>query len=393
MIIFRNPGLIDLRAAVTLGVNAKDSDNAIGFFGTGLKYAIAVLLRNKCSVVIYRGHEPYTFATDTHEIRGKAFDFITMSGKELGFTTDLGKNWEPWQAYRELYCNALDEHGGVQSEEDAYRDKQPLHEEDTTTIIVRGPAIEKAHDERHTFLLTDEPDFATEDGEIRFRPSHYVYYRGVRVGTLPLPSAFTYNILMKVELTEDRTLRNTYSLGWQLGGVANKLLNKSVIERMVCAPKGTFETALDFDYGKPSEAFLDVVESCMRYRKADLNATVLKNRRPSTMQPEVAKLNTIQQQQLATATDFCLAMGFPITDYEIVIVERLGDGVLGLASDNTIFITKQAFERGTKIVAGTLIEEFVHLREKVADYTRQFQDFFINRLISLGEEHIWRKPL
>ena len=44
MIIFQNKGLIDVHAISIMGVSVKE-DNSIGFFGTGLKYAIAVLLR------------------------------------------------------------------------------------------------------------------------------------------------------------------------------------------------------------------------------------------------------------------------------------------------------------------------------------------------------------
>jgi hypothetical protein len=53
-VIFQNLGLIDLRAVQIMGLNAKESKNPIGQFGTGLKYAIAVLLRNNCSVSIFR---------------------------------------------------------------------------------------------------------------------------------------------------------------------------------------------------------------------------------------------------------------------------------------------------------------------------------------------------
>ena len=45
MIVFENPGEIDIRSISTFGVSVKEGDNPIGFFGTGLKYAIVVLLR------------------------------------------------------------------------------------------------------------------------------------------------------------------------------------------------------------------------------------------------------------------------------------------------------------------------------------------------------------
>lgn len=45
MIVFENEGEIDPQLIMLIGVNVKASDSAIGFFGTGLKYAIACLLR------------------------------------------------------------------------------------------------------------------------------------------------------------------------------------------------------------------------------------------------------------------------------------------------------------------------------------------------------------
>jgi len=43
MIVFENQGEIDLIAFTPFGVNTKETDSPIGFFGTGLKYATAVL--------------------------------------------------------------------------------------------------------------------------------------------------------------------------------------------------------------------------------------------------------------------------------------------------------------------------------------------------------------
>lgn len=58
-IIFHNPGELDIRAVTTFGLSVKKSDNPIGQFGTGLKYAIAVALRHGCDVEICAGRERY----------------------------------------------------------------------------------------------------------------------------------------------------------------------------------------------------------------------------------------------------------------------------------------------------------------------------------------------
>jgi len=176
-ISFQNRGLIDLRAVRTFGVSAKDCKNPIGFFGTGLKYAIAICLRLGGTITLYRGLERYEFSTSEATIRNSEFRIVTMNGEELGFTTDLGKTWEPWQAFRELYCNTMDE-GGSAMEGDA----NPLT--DYTTLVVSSPAFYSAYIERNSIILTAVPRWKTPRVEIHDRHSHFGFYRGIRVAKL-----------------------------------------------------------------------------------------------------------------------------------------------------------------------------------------------------------------
>lgn len=55
MILFQNPGEIDLLSIASFGVSVKEGENPIGFFGTGLKYAIAVLLRTGHRITVMTG--------------------------------------------------------------------------------------------------------------------------------------------------------------------------------------------------------------------------------------------------------------------------------------------------------------------------------------------------
>src|SRR4051794_443467 len=81
-VAFVTPGLIPLEAFTTFGVNAKpNSTNPFGYFGTGLKYAIAVCLRNGCKVVMVRDGVEYMFFTSQQSFRGTDFDFVRMRKK------------------------------------------------------------------------------------------------------------------------------------------------------------------------------------------------------------------------------------------------------------------------------------------------------------------------
>ena len=170
-IFFYNDGILDINSALIFGVSAKEGNNPIGRFGTGLKYAISIILRLGGSISINSGGELYAFGVKAINARGKEFHVVTMNGVDCGFTNHLGSHWEPWQAYRELYCNALDEGGGVTEEFPSSAD---------TVISVECDSISRAHLNRDKYFIDSAPIYS--DGVIEIheggRPFHY--YRGMR---------------------------------------------------------------------------------------------------------------------------------------------------------------------------------------------------------------------
>ena len=79
-VVFQNPGVIDAVSITTFGVSSKnDKSTAIGFFGTGLKYAIAVILRTGGNITIYSGDSVYDFSVQRQKVRNDEFDFIYMT--------------------------------------------------------------------------------------------------------------------------------------------------------------------------------------------------------------------------------------------------------------------------------------------------------------------------
>ena len=107
----------------------------------------------------------------------------------------------------------------------------------------------------------------------------------------------------------------------------------------------------------------------------------------STLSPDTVQLDGLQKDMLEKAKAFCRQIGFDIT-YDIVIAESLGRGTLGLAEDGRIYLSWRCFDMGTKQVAATLIEEFLHLKHGVKDESRELQDLLLLKLVSLGEELI-----
>lgn len=78
-IVFRTPGSIDMRAFTIMGVNAKpNTDKPIGYFGTGLKYAVAVCCRLGASFEVHTSGHRYWFERAPLSFRGQDFEQIVM---------------------------------------------------------------------------------------------------------------------------------------------------------------------------------------------------------------------------------------------------------------------------------------------------------------------------
>jgi hypothetical protein len=248
MLIFENAGEIDPQLITLIGVNIKTSPSAIGYFGTGLKYAIACLSRWEDEIVIQSGTAIFTFTKVTAEIRGKTFGVIKMlshvDSLQLGFTTELGKNWEPWMVYRELWCNAHDEpEAAVYEAETA-----PAPRIGYTRVIVNSPKLNAAHGVRDTFILAKrEPLHKLEELEIYFGESSVIFYRGIAVQQLDKPSLYTYNITSLMYLTEDRTA-SSYSTGPIIARGLAALKDKSIVSATILAPPEAHEAQLDYGY-------------------------------------------------------------------------------------------------------------------------------------------------
>lgn len=388
MIVFRNNGLIDLAAVRTLGVSVKEA-GAIGYFGTGVKFAVATILRDGGSVTLFRGKSEHRFSTTATEVRGQQFEIVTLDGQELGFTTALGRDWKPWMAFRELACNALDEGGRYYHAHDF---DGPI-EDNETVFLVHSEAIDDAYYNRCDIILETEPTYANDYIEIRHGENSHVYYRGIRVGLLSHPTRHTYNILPKVELTEDRTLKYDWDAHAFLTlGLAQCDREDLLMPALSCGEK-YIEHHLSFrENNKPSEAFLRIAAG-LRGRldnisNANPSAMALaRTMKLSSLGPqESLRLHPVEQERFDRAKAFLSSVGYDLNRYPITIVEDLGEGIYGLAKEDRIFIAKAAFQKGTKEVASTLLEEYVHLKTGFSDMSRQLQTWLFDELLLQSEK-------
>lgn len=268
MIVFETPGWLDMEAITTFGLNAKpNTKSPIGYFGTGLKYALAVLLREGCKVAIYRGYDRWDFLVEEREFRGETFRkpvaltpsyFPKMRKRvELPFTTELGKGWAMWQAFRELFSNTMDEAGLCYRKDDGWT---PPREYARTFILVEGAAFEEEFEQRWVTFLEEGLRRGTEGVQILDKPSLHVYYRGVRAMDLKRPSALTYNILEPMELTEDRTFKYAFYADNKIRNALVQSRDERLLDVALNADETRYEHRLDFtelsNYVTPSSAFM-----------------------------------------------------------------------------------------------------------------------------------------
>jgi len=385
MLLFKNDGLIDIFGIKTFGASAKEGENPIGFFGTGLKYAIAVILRERGFISIWRGEERYVFATKQITTRGKSFDVVTMNGEELSFTTELGKTWEPWQAFRELYCNAKDENGTCE------RASLGIPAPGTTMITVDCHKLDVAFSQIDDIILAPSKKllYRTEQLEIYDGVSAFLFYRGVRVGALNRPTLFTYNLVEPTTLTEDRSLREAYTFQSRIVHTLQECTDKAIAEKALTAGKQFHESECFYErYYTTSNEFWEVLRELKKDFSRPLNPNALRLRMEEDLRDlphGIEHLDARKTAMLKRSIAFLKRMGFPVDDYPIVVADQLGDGIMGRAFQNRIYLSAIPFDKGVKQVVATLFEEWVHLAHGVMDETRAMQDVLMEKMIEQAE--------
>lgn len=378
-VYFYNDETIDLAAVTILGVSVKDSDSAIGYFGTGLKFAISTLLRTGHKVSIFTEGKENTFGTEKAIIRDEEFDVVTMNGEKLGFTTKMGRDWEVWQAYRELHSNCLDEGGTISDEEPA--------ETYGTEIVVSGSEITTCYHGRHEIFLPTTP--VAVSGVVEFHKGEInktAYYKGVKAHKLQNASIFTYNITNGQVLTEDRSIKSTYDYKTKIEHAVITCDDEDVILLVILAKQGSFEHSLDLhhEYITPSHAFMRVVNRNRSNNRLSKSARKQwEHHAKDKLEPKVVQLDDFDIEQFEKAQVLLRRLDCDIELSDFVTVEDLGIGCFGKVAGAKIYICKKTFDQGYRFLASTLYEEWLHHNHGYKDESRELQNLLFERLFSV----------
>jgi len=211
---------------------SRDNDDAIGQFGSGSKYAPIFALRNgwrwiSCGQDSRGPYQMEYVSKDVYGVDSIFFDYGNGDMKESSYTTHAGVlTWEqPFQIFREAFANCLD--GGYDSDiaislvddiewEPGFFDVYMTAADELVEIV--------SNMDRY-FSVDRVPVWENFDGTIKvYEPLEFgetrIYSKGVLVGTYDESSTFDYEF-SKLELNEERTIKNEYDLHTAIQNIFN----------------------------------------------------------------------------------------------------------------------------------------------------------------------------
>ena len=390
-IIFENEGELDIRALTIMGLNVKETDTPIGYFGTGFKYGVAVAVRNGCSVIIQDGTGVESRISQAdQEFRGQTYSGLRLEELELPFTTDLGKKWELWQAYREFKSNCMDEGGEVSAS-----DLIPTPEQGKVRILVHGGNFSHIHENSDQFFWdASYEEVALDEKTLRSAKNPgSIFHRGIYVGGVggSYKTEYSYNFLRQIDVSEDRII-TTRGLSDARGAVITAMKQshkESVLEELITQREvgESFESPwslylTDEEDSLFNEVAKRIYKTNRLLMREDLANEIEKNCGfDGSLEPIPMSKYDMSQRDLAL--QLLKPLQLDLGGVEIVWKANLGETRLGMVKKGVIYISKRSFDDGAKVIAATLVEEYIHAVDGFDDYTREFQDRVLRMLVNV----------
>lgn len=250
---FVTPTKLSILDISSMGDSSKRGDDStIGQFDSGLKYAIALLLRDNVNINIdihNNGEVENTFTFGQKKIEdnqtGKDKNLITIfdiNGTETvtGFAFNLGYNWKNWMSYREIMSNVLDEKGFVYDSIQWKQLPDSIEFNGTNTVITlefdEDNQFYEVWQNRHLYMNFEEPLFkvsssveALENKEkyLRIYKNNILVYEDKEK-----PSRFAWNIHFG-DIDERRILSNLYSVEQSIASAIQNTKNEDFLRGIV----------------------------------------------------------------------------------------------------------------------------------------------------------------
>ena len=408
-----NEGEIEPNSLKLLGASSKEGEGKIGYFGSGSKYALAVLLRNKINFKIFSGLREIKIGTSKTKFRGKSFEIIKVNGRMTSLTTEMGKDWKIWSAFRELYCNAIDEGDYGLDITDEIAPVQGL----TNIYIQYNDKFEEILKNWDMYFSDKRTDTILEykDNKIFFSKDDLIIYRkGIRVHKEGKKSLFNYDFGW-ITINESRSIDSLWSFQYDLVKWLGNHADKKVIAEIYDNFRETYEGGLSWEYcGYYNKDWLDVLggrsiileDTAGGFLEEMSDRTItLPNQLAKSLKKWFGKEvhilgysekygnavfrepNERQKFLIEECLSFLKRAGLEIK-YRIKMCDFDNEGQLGGAIVDTIFLSPCLFDMGKKEIIATIIEEYAHLDSRAGDKTRNFQNYLIKKYIGVLEEKL-----
>jgi hypothetical protein len=431
-ILIQNDGEIETNSFELIGASTKRGEHGkIGFFGSGLKYSIAYMMRQGIEFRVFSGENELKFTTHPEQLKGHTFDRICINDTPTSYTVTMGPTWtEDWFVLREIYCNAIDESNcQLIKETDAVNSvegKTRIYIELTQKLqSIIDNWDRYFSDEREPFFTNEDTYtsfIGTEDIEGRnkqkvivFNKTEGVIYRKgvrcyVRKGLL-----FDYHFEF-LNINEDRTAKSiagmSYCIAYLIGRLINETYVKSILRTAI--DDEPCKEYYDIETSRPDNGFSEkwvkfskdnvlVVKEVSGKFAQELQKTKkevflipaffardLKKQFPETVIIGMGRaIGDVGMSDIdkTPKMDFLLKevllslkqMNYEVP-YDITVVQFNDENTLGQADlkEKQIFLSDRVFDMGRREIAMTLIEETEHIYSQQEDETRGFQNHLIS---------------
>lgn len=407
---FTNKGEVPVNAFKLLGASSKRGDDSkIGYFGTGLKYALAVLLREDIDFKIYSGTKEVVIGTRKTKFLDQTVTVITVNGEKTSITIEAGIDWETWFAIREIYSNNVDENGQMKL------NTEIKPEEGYTKIYVQlSDKMQDLTNNWSEYFSNNRTVISAKDGyevlQKTDNESLVVFRKGIRAYTSRTESLFDYNIT-KLKINESRVAERDYEARQRCAEALALCDNFQAIEHFAHSNKEVIEKQTEFwtylfdeTFGQFSETWFEVFKDkrivpqeyagfygvtsgtvilpeklCKHLYKqfkdklqimgATKEAYMVVSEDVAFLQPHMTKLATV---------------GFDYPLDKVKIAKFKDEGILGMADNGTILLSEKVNTPAHKQdILPILFEEIAHTKSGYSDHTREFQDYIIKLACAL----------
>jgi len=438
-ILIQNDGEIETNSFELIGASTKRGETGkIGFFGSGLKYSIAYMMRKGIDFRVFSGESELIFTTTPETLKEQTFDRICINGKPTSYTVTMGPTWtEDWFVLRELYCNALDESNCQMVKEteniNSAAGKTRIYVELTKTLkdVVAGwdsyfssdrePLFESGEIYTSYLSSSDIGGINSQKIKVFSKTKGILFRKGINVAEKS-KQLYDYGI-EHCAINEDRTAKHTSAMPYIFTGLIATLPDENYVlnilrsgsdddpcEEYISLQHNHSHDSFSEKWVQLSREYMFVIkersgkysEVLSRTKKEILYIPSYFARDMKKKLPEVSILGmgkaigdvSMSDVEVTPKMDFLLKevkkslldMKYDVP-FDIEIVQFNDDHTLGQADpeEKKIYLSDKLFDMGRREIALTLMEETEHIASKCEDETRAFQNHLISQWLTSME--------